>query len=85
MPGDCLDCGRRVAKNAKALRCALCKEWCHATCGGLQDGDYLFMTNRGKLGFRWYCMNCIVDADDNESRGKAVNEMKENLKKLKIS
>ena len=27
-------------------------------------------------------MNCVVDADDNESRGKAVNEMKEKFEKV---
>ena len=75
MPEDCLDCNRKVAKNAKALRCAQCREWCHVTCGGLEEGDYAFLTKRGKYGFRWYCDGCVVDADDAVSKGRAVDEI----------
>ena len=82
MPGDCLDCCRRVVKNARALRCSLCKEWCHAACGGLEEEDYLFMTRRGKSGFRWYCLKCVADADDADSKEKAVDEMMEKFRKV---
>ena len=82
MPGDCLECNRKVAKTAKALRCAHCKEWCHTACGGLQDDDYVFMTNRGRSGFRWYCSGCVVDADDNDSKGKAVDEIMKKFQKM---
>ena len=86
MPGDCqcLDCKKKVAKNAKALRCGYCKEWCHATCGGLQEDDYLFMTTRERLGFRWYCSNCLVDADDIDCKGRAVDEIMERFKKVEL-
>ena len=82
MPVDCLSCSKKVTKNAKALRCAYCKEWCHTTCGGLEDEDYVFMTNREKMGFRWYCSSCVVDADDTDSKGKAVDELKERFKEM---
>ena len=82
MPGDCLDCSRKVAKSAKALKCARCKEWCHTSCGGLQDDDYHFMTNRMRSGFRWYCPNCVVDADDGDSRERAVDEIMERFGKV---
>ena len=82
MPIDCLSCNKKVAKNAKALRCAYCKEWCHASCEGLEEDDYVFMTNRGKLGFRWYCSGCLVDADDMDSKAKAVDELREKFKEM---
>ena len=82
MPADCLSCNKKVAKNAKALRCAYCKEWCHASCEGLEDEDFTFMVNRGKLGFRWYCSGCVVDADDIDSKAKAVDELREKFKEM---
>ena len=82
MPADCLSCNKKVAKSAKAIRCAYCKEWCHTTCGGLEDEDYLFMTEREKFGFRWYCLRCMVDCDNKDSRGKAVEELKEKFMEM---
>ena len=82
MPVDCLSCNKKVAKNAKALRCAHCKEWCHTSCDGLEDEDFIFMTNREKLGFKWYCRTCMVDVDDINSKGEAVNELKEKFSKM---
>lgn len=84
MPDDCLDCKRKVSKNAKALRCARCKVWCHATCGGLQDGDQLFMASREGSGFRWYCSVCAKIADDIDSRGSNTEEIMEKLKKVEL-
>ena len=82
MAVNCLSCNKKVAKSAKALRCAHCKEWCHTSCGGLEEDDFIFMTNRGKSGFRWYCSNCVVDADDIDSKDKAVNELKQKFSEM---
>ena len=61
---DCCECNQKVAKNAKALKCAFCREWFHVTCIGLEEEDYLFMRGRQSLGFRWFCEACVPEVDD---------------------
>ena len=47
----CFECNQKVAKNAKALKCAYCKEWFHVTCTVLEEEeDYHFMRRRENLG-----------------------------------
>ena len=45
---DCGDCGKKVAKSAKALACD-CRLWYHMSCAGLADSDLDFMKNQKGL------------------------------------
>ena len=67
MPGEgnCKACNRKVAKNAKALKCHHCLVWYHVACVELGDDDYSFIIRLPSLGFRWYCSECIGDVDEN--------------------
>ena len=87
MPGgsSCPGCSQRVAKSAKALRCSYCREWYHATCSELEEADYLFMSRRGKFGFRWYCPDCVVDADETVSRGANSREIEMKFQSMEAS
>ena len=76
MPGEnCFVCNRKVAKTAKALRCSRCRDWYHVSCAELEEDDFLFLGKRGKAGFRWYCADCVVDADDAVSKAEAACQM----------
>ena len=59
----CQGCNRKVTKTAKALACDLCRKWYHGPCGGIDDADYDFMKHRRGHGFRWFCRECVPDAD----------------------
>ena len=54
----CKFCERTVAKSAHALRCSHCKVWVHVGCEELVEGDFVFMKNRSKHGFCWFCDAC---------------------------
>ena len=87
MPGgsNCPSCSQRVAKSAKALRCSYCREWYHASCSELEEADYLFMCRRGKFGFRWYCPDCVADADETISRGANSCEIEKKFQSMEAS
>ena len=59
----CLECGKIVAKGAKALGCGQCGKWLHVGCGVLEEGDLVFMSGRSKAGFRWFCDRCTLKPD----------------------
>ena len=59
----CRGCNKKVAKTAKALACDLCCKWYHGPCGGIEDADYNFMKHWKGHGFRWFCRECVPDAD----------------------
>ena len=84
MPGEssCPLCIRKVAKSAKALRCSWCREWCHIGCAELEEADYLFMSRREKLGFRWYCPGCKTDADDAANKKRADKDLDERFQTM---
>ena len=59
----CLECGKVVAKGAKALGCGKCGKWLHVGCGVLEDTDFDFMSARWKAGFRWFCDRCTLEPE----------------------
>ena len=87
MPGgiSCPGCSQKVAKSAKALRCSCCREWYHATCSELEEADYHFMSKRTKFGFRWFCPDCVVDADENVGRGAYSRELEKKFQSMEVS
>ena len=61
---ECSECDRAVAKSAQALKCTYCAKWFHVACVELDKEDYLFMLRRQSLGFRWFCVGCMIEVDD---------------------
>ena len=59
----CKFCERAVAKSAHALRCSRCEVWVHVGCGELLEEDYLFLRDRSKYGFCWFCDACHVGSN----------------------
>ena len=59
----CLECGKAVAKGAKALGCGRCGKWLHVGCGVLEEADFVFMSARFRAGFRWFCDRCTVEPE----------------------
>ena len=84
MPGEssCPACSRKVAKSAKALKCSYCREWYHVACLELEESDHQFMSKRMKFGFRWYCPDCVIDADDTISRKAASGEIEKKFQNI---
>ena len=72
-------CKKKVSKSAKALACDFCRLWYHMTCAGLTDADYDFMKSRRGLGFRWYCVDCMGDADNIAGSVRTTNQVDEKL------
>ena len=68
----CRCCGKAVTKSAHALQCFPCKAWVHVGCGSLVEKDYVFMKERAKVGFRWFCDACQVGPGVGTSA--AINE-----------
>ena len=52
------------------------------SCAELEEEDYLFLSRREKAGFRWYCTDCVVDADDAISKKKADSETEKRLQNI---
>ena len=72
-------CKKKVAKSAKALACDFCRLWYHMPCAGLTDADYDFMKSRRGLGFRWYCIDCVGNADNIAGSDRTTNQVDEKL------
>ena len=72
-------CKKKVTKSSKALACDFCRLWFHMPCAGLTDADYDFMKSRRGLGFRWYCIDCVGNADNIAGSDHTTNQVNEKL------
>ena len=54
----CNECGKVVRSNQKALLCAKCKVWSHASCLGLNKAGYKFYSDC--LDVNWTCTWCSL-------------------------
>ena len=54
----CIACKKSVNKNSHALQCSRCSGWNHVGCDGITEEDFVFLRDRLRFGFRWYCQHC---------------------------
>ena len=55
---NCIACKKSVSKNSHALQCSHCSGWNHVGCDGITEEDFVFLRDRVRFGFRWYCQHC---------------------------
>lgn len=88
---SCGICNAIVRPRQKAMECSLCKKWIHIKCANIRDEDY--KKYQGITKFYWFCekdepllkdfiVNQIVALKIEETLGKKIDELNENVKKL---
>ena len=51
----CVECGKRVQKNSKAVQCESCDKWCHIRCGTRIDATTYEQMVEGNVDLFWFC------------------------------
>ena len=51
----CVECGKRVQKNSKAVQCESCDKWCHIRCGTRIDATTYQQVVEGNVDLFWFC------------------------------